>query len=129
MIRILLVELPYLLADILEEHIGNQAGMRVVGRISDSGVLLTNQAAASADAVLFDFAEKKLSKFCDKLLRKYPRLQVFSITKDGRVILECRLKTHVIDHGEASPDRIAELIAKTFSLEASDSAGRRRFDR
>ena len=117
MIRILLVELPYLLADILEEHIGSQAGMRVVGRMSDSAILLTSQAAASADAVLFGLEEKKLASFCDGLLRKYPRLHAFSITKDGREILECRLKTDVIDHGEASPNRIAELIAQTFSLE------------
>ena len=98
-LRILLVGLPQMLADMLEEEIGRQSDMAEVLR-------------HGAHFILFNIDDQPLRVACDSLLRDCPDLEVLSIGGEGRVLLGCELRPQVFPLGEASMDHILELMRR-----------------
>jgi hypothetical protein len=111
-LRILLVGLPQMLADMLEEEIGRQSDMAVVGRLSVREALSTEVLRHGAHFILFNLDDQPLRVACDSLLRDCPDLEVLSIGGEGRVLLRCELRAQVLPLGEASVDRILELMRR-----------------
>ena len=111
-LRILLVGLPQMLADMLEEEIGRQSDMAVVGRLTGQEALSTEVLRHGAHFILFNLEQQPLRVACDSLLRDCPDLEVLSIGGEGRVLLGCELRPQVFPLGEASMDHILELMRR-----------------
>ena len=109
--RIILVGLEVLLADVLEDCLNREPGLRVVGRLPERALLLADGGEAlNADTMVCSMEPDVFARFCDRVLRKYPDLLALSIAPGRRAILQCRLEAQVVTHGNASLADLARII-------------------
>src|SRR5438552_2843519 len=78
--RILLVEMPRMLSDILADVLSAEPDMEVVGVLSSRGKLRATVAETRADVVVLALGDSRLPKDCGRLLRAHPRLRVLGVT-------------------------------------------------
>lgn len=109
--KVLLVGLPNLLEDILEEAIG-KAGIPVKGvspRRSDALVEVVEQEAATT--VVFGY-EQDYRASAERLCQQFPGLGIFVLSDGGRGLLGVELRPVWIDYPEASIDALVRLLGK-----------------
>src|SRR5439155_241883 len=82
--RILLVEMPRMLCDIVADVLSAEPDMEVVGVLSSRGKLRATVAETRADVVVLALGDSRLPKDCERLLRAHPRLRVLGVTSEGR---------------------------------------------
>src|SRR5207253_2357222 len=78
--RILLVEMPRMLCDIVADVLSAEPDMEVVGVLSSRGKLRATVAETRADVVVVALGDSRLPKDCGRLLRAPPRLRLLGVT-------------------------------------------------
>src|SRR5437763_13610122 len=81
--RILLVEMPRMLCDILADVLSAEPDMEVVGVLSSRGKLRATVAETRADVVVLALGDSRLPADCGRLLRAHPRIRVLRVTSEG----------------------------------------------
>jgi DNA-binding NarL/FixJ family response regulator len=112
-IRIVLLDMPPLLLEMLRDAIAPQCDMEIVGTVTDEpnlGAFLEN---AEADVVVVkrDGALKRTA--VNELLYRRPRLRIFEIVDRGRRGLLHELRPRRVALGEISPQRLINAIRST----------------
>ena len=109
-IRILLVDLSRLVADMVERAVERQQDMAVVGTASSFGELLDLAHAADPDVVVVGLAGAELPREGLQLLFERPHVSVLGIeAHEGRAWLY-ELRPEQIEIGEVSPDEVVDTI-------------------
>lgn len=109
--KVLLVGLPKLLEDILEEAIG-RADIQVKGvspRRPEAIVGVVEEEAATT--VLFGY-ERDYRESAECLCRRFPGLGIFVLSDGGRRILGVEPRPVWIDHPEASIEALVRLLGR-----------------
>ena len=115
--RILLVEMPRMLCDILADVLSAEPDMEVVGVLSSRGKLRATVAETRADVVVLALGDSRLPKDCERLLRAHPRLRVLGVTSEGRRGFLFGLRPLKASLGELSPQRLVNAIRTTDRME------------
>jgi chemotaxis response regulator CheB len=109
-IRIVLVDLSRLVADLVERAVERQPDMVVVARAERRDVLLELGRATEPDVVVVGLHGAGLPGDCLELLLERPRMSVLGIeAHDGRAWLYV-LRPQELEIGEVSPEDVVETI-------------------
>lgn len=112
-IQILLVDMPLLLRELIEEALAAQPDMNVVATVPDPEALVAATREARPDFVLFGVARAEATAFpaeCVTLLDENPRARVLAIEHlEGRAILY-ELRPGRTEIGEVAPEDIVAVI-------------------
>ena len=115
--RILLVEMPRILCDILADVLSAEPDMEVVGVLSGRGKLRATVAKTRADVVVLALGDSRLPEDCGRLLRAHPRIRVLGVTSEGRRGFLFGLRPLKASLGELSPQRLVNAIRTTDRME------------
>jgi DNA-binding NarL/FixJ family response regulator len=107
--RILLVEMPHMLRDIVVGVLADQPDMEVVGEETAMNGLPETVVDAGADVVVIGRDDPSLAR---TLLERVPRLRVLAVTAGGHDSWLYELLPHRVPLGEISPKRLVEEIRK-----------------
>jgi DNA-binding NarL/FixJ family response regulator len=118
-IRVLLANLPRMLAGVLEEVL-DQADLEVVGVVTDHVEILLATGRTATDVVVLGIEEAELPGPARRLLDEYPHVKVLAISPDGRRAFLYELRPHIIPLGEASPDRLLGAIRAAVRAEVAE---------
>lgn len=112
-IRIVLLDMPPLLLEMLRDAIAPQGDMEIVGTAADEpnlGALLEN---TEADVVVVKRDGALKRNAVNELLYQRPRLRVFEIVDRGRRGLLHEMRPRRVALGEVSPQRLIDAIRGT----------------
>lgn len=109
-IRILLVDMPRLLREIVRNVIDSQPGMTVAGVHVRLVPLAGAVDRARAHVVIFGQESSELTHGCRELLEQRPRVQVMAVSGDGRRTTLYGLRPYREPLGEVGPDQLAAAI-------------------
>lgn len=118
-IRIVLLDMPPLLLEMLRDAVAPQGDMEIVGAVADEPNLGTFLENAGADVVVVkrDGALKRST--VHELLYQRPRLRIFEIVDRGRRGFLHELRPRRMALGEISPQRLIDAIRGTGKGPAS----------
>lgn len=103
--RIILVDLPQLLREIIEHSVGEQPDMQIVGELRSAATLARTVFERGADFVIGGSGLDQA--VASGLLREAPRPRVVA---DGRTACLYELRTHRTTLLDISPQAIVDLI-------------------
>jgi DNA-binding NarL/FixJ family response regulator len=114
-LQILLVDMPLMLRELIEEAVAAQPDMNVVAAIPDAGSLLTATREKQPDFVLFGVNQEDAKGFpaaCLALLGESPRTQALGIEAiEGHAYLY-ELRPQRTALGEVGPEDLVTAIRK-----------------
>jgi DNA-binding NarL/FixJ family response regulator len=111
-IRVLLVDMPKLLSDLLEQAFRTDDAIRVVGVSSSKARLVPDTEATRPDYVVVGMDDDTLPRECRELFAERARLRMLGVAPhDGRVDL-FELRPERVPLGRVSP---TELVAAVRS--------------
>lgn len=106
--RIILVDLPQLLREIIEYNVGEQPDMEIVGELCSVAALSRSVRERGADFVI---AGSDLDPdVASGLLHESPCLSVLTVVGDGRKACLYELRTHRTTLLDISPQAIVDVI-------------------
>jgi DNA-binding NarL/FixJ family response regulator len=109
-IRILLVDMPRMLREILQNTLDSQPGMTVV-RVHPTPVPLVEAVdQGRAQLVVFGQESPTLTPGCRELLEQRPRVHVMAVSGDGRRTTLYGLRPYREPLGEVEPEQLVEAI-------------------
>lgn len=108
--RILLVEMPRILCDILADVLSAEPDMEVVGVLSSRGKLRATVAETRAEVVVVALEDSELPEDCGRLLRAHPSMRVLGVASGGRHGFLYELRPLKESLGELSPRGLVEAI-------------------
>jgi hypothetical protein len=111
--RILLVDLPRILREIIEEAIADEPDMVIVGGNGANGDLKSAVERSNAEFVISgaDYAPDEVGA----LLEEHPRLRVLSVVGDAREAFLYELRPMRTPLAEVSPRTIVDAIRQASS--------------
>ncbi len=121
-----LLALPPLLADVVQDIIERDRSMRIAGRLDATSELTLERTVAAArearaNVVLLGVRRARVASFCEALFDDQPRIKVIAIEEDGRAGTTTELSPRVLPLGDLWPERlicaIREMAARRW-LEA-----------
>ena len=111
--KIVLVDLPRITREIIEQAVGAEPDMRTVGDVADALSLPEAIERSEPDFVIsgrdYEFVEVRA------ILDRRPRLRVLVVVEDGREATLYELRPTRTPLGEVSPRTIVEAIRGTHS--------------
>lgn len=107
--RIVLVNLPRMLREIIEEIVSHEHDMEVVGEFSKTVGLLEAVDSTDADFLITGTGDSELVGV-GQLLRERPRIKVLAVGADGRQTCLYELRPQKVRLGEISPQTLLEAI-------------------
>lgn len=114
--RLLLVDLPRLLRDIVEDAVSLVEQIELVGAV-ESSFLRESGRTNGADFVVVGHDDPRL---VGELLAAQPSMKVLAIIGDGVQSALYELRPHRIPLGELSPERLVEVITQSTAPAAAD---------
>jgi DNA-binding NarL/FixJ family response regulator len=108
--RILLVELPRLVGDIVEKLVRGEGDLEFVGSIDDADDLVAEVERTGADLVVLGIGGRGLPATCDELLYTHCRSRVIALEGDARSGFIYQLLPSRVPLGELAPDRLIDAI-------------------
>jgi len=113
-IRVLLA-LPPLLADLVQDILERDLSTHVTGRLDATPDLSLEQTIAAAresraQVVLLGVRRGRIASFCDALLDERPRIKILSIDEDGRAGTMNELTPHATPLGPLWPEGLLDAI-------------------
>jgi DNA-binding NarL/FixJ family response regulator len=114
-IRVLLIEVPQLLSDIIKGIISSYEDINIVGEITIPDGLFRAASTARADVIVLHNAAVSTDN-CYELLYRRPRLKILAITADGRQGLLYELQPSVQAFGEMSAENFIAAIRSGTSV-------------
>ena len=121
--RVLLVELPRVMRDIIRDAIGAEGGISLVGETTGDVDLASLVQATRADVVVIGLADARLPDAAKRLLTRHPAVRVLGVVNDGRDAVMYELRAHGEPLGEISPRALAAALRSTrerFTVVAQD---------
>ena len=109
-IHILLAGMPGMLLDMITDIVALHAEMMVAGRMQDTTDLRAAVKKARADVVILNEPAIGPPQNYEELLYSRPRLEVLSITSDGRQFFLHKLRPVRTALGEVSPEGLVQAI-------------------
>jgi hypothetical protein len=109
-IRILFMEMPRVLGEIVEALLAREDDMRPVGSVRVPAELLPEVDRTRAELVIWFLPDHELPQLCSELLDAYPRVKVLALEQDGRRGFIYRLLPQQLPLGEIWPERLSEAI-------------------
>ena len=116
-IRVLLANMPPMLAGVVEQVLG-QADLEVVNIVNDNFEVLLATGRTQANVVVLGIDETALPGPASYLLEEYRHVKVLAVTPDGRRAFLYELRPHMVPLGDASPDRLLAAIRTAVRAEA-----------
>lgn len=113
--RLLLVDLPRLVREIVEDAVSPFDQIELVGAVESS--FLRESGPPGADFVVVGRDD---IRFVGKLLAAEPSMKVLAIIGDGAQSALYELRPHRIPLGELSPQRLVEVITQSTAPAAAD---------
>lgn len=109
-IRILLVDMPRMLGDIVTSIVSGQPDMEVVGDLPYPAELHAVVRDTRADVVMLGLREPELPDGCVGLLETFPWVRVLGVAADGRSAFLYELRPQRQSLGEVSPHELVHVI-------------------
>ncbi len=109
-IRILLVEMPRLLSDIIAETVKSQYDMELVGELANRAGLLAAVDRMGVDVVVVRVNDSELPFEFESLLATHSFIRVLGVAEDGRRSFLYELRPQMTLLGEVSPLELVEAI-------------------
>jgi hypothetical protein len=109
-LRVILMEMPPLLRDILRMEFEGEHGIRLVGDDEESSPVGAAIDLHRADVVVFGDASPGLDDRCRALLDTRPRVKLFVVDDDGRRTTLYELRPHRERLGELAPARLLAAV-------------------
>jgi chemotaxis response regulator CheB len=113
-IRVLLVEMPRMLGDIVTRVIRAQPDMLVVGGLQDRTELTNEAARFGPDVIVLGTADAELPTECLQVLQANPGVRVLVVAGEGRRGFLWELRPQRQSLGEVSPDALVDVIRASF---------------
>lgn len=112
-IRILILDVPRMLREIIEEVLAGQSDMAVVGEFSSTDAVVEAVDRTHADLVIGGAAARDRLDVA-RLLATFPRLKLLLVGVDARDTELHELQPRVVPLGELSPQTLLESIRRAF---------------
>ncbi|GGL04311.1 hypothetical protein [Streptomyces flaveus] len=109
-IRVVLIDMPQLLRQILQDVIDASPGMTVVRAHPRRVPLVEAVDRDAAQVVVFGQESLQLAPECRELLEQRPRVQVLAVSRDGVRTTLYGLRPHRELLGELEPEQLADAI-------------------
>jgi DNA-binding NarL/FixJ family response regulator len=109
-IRILLVAMPHLMCDILEQGLRTQPELEVVGVLDSLSSLATEARRAQPDVLVLGVDGQQLPPECGPVFAQRPDLRVFAIELDAAEAALYELRPRRVPLGSVSPAALAVAI-------------------
>lgn len=109
-IRILLIDLPRMLQDLVQQAIAAQPDMVVVEPLEPTLEIGRAVESARADVVVVPSPSPAELRGIDDALFRQPRLKVIGITRDGRDVRLRELRPRTVQIGNVGPQELADTI-------------------
>ena len=115
--RIVLIDMPRILREIVKDVLATDADMMVVGEYAESVRLRDAVSRTSADFVITD---DRVSGFDEvgTLLRERPHVRVLAIGENGRDTVLYELRPQKVRLGAVSPENLLEAIRAAVRADA-----------
>jgi DNA-binding NarL/FixJ family response regulator len=114
--RVLLVEMPQMLRDIVKDIVGGEGDMEVVGELADQERVLATALDRRTDFLIVGLESGEMPEVFEDLVSLDPGVEVLAVARDGRQSFLYKNQPHLTELGELSPDLLLDTIR---------SAGRR----
>jgi DNA-binding NarL/FixJ family response regulator len=108
--RILLVEMPRMLCDIITDVVASQSDMIVVGELPGRAGLLAAADRTRADVIVFGLGDADLPDDCAPLFEAHPHIRLLGVAADGRRAFLYELRPQRTPLGEVSPQALLDAI-------------------
>jgi len=108
--RILLVEMPRMLCDIITDVVGSQPDMVVVGELPERADLIPAVDRTQADVVVLGLRDSELPDDCTPLFDAHPRSRLLGVAADGRRAFLYEMRPQRTPLGEVSPQGLLDAI-------------------
>jgi DNA-binding NarL/FixJ family response regulator len=108
--KILIVEIPSLLREIIAEIIADEDDMEVVGEVSDHDGLVELAERTDATFVIAGLTHPELDAVYEELLTERPATRVLAVGREGRRSTLYELRPHAEPVGELSPEMLLAAI-------------------
>lgn len=109
-IRIVLIDMPRMLREIINKVLDSHPGMTVAGVYPPSVPLVEAVDRARAAVVIFGQATPGLAGASRDLLEQRPRVQLMAVSDDGRRTTLSGLRPYREPLGDIDPDQLVEAI-------------------
>jgi DNA-binding NarL/FixJ family response regulator len=108
--RVLLLELPTMLADLLKGIVQADDQIEIVAELTDASGLIEVSGRANADLVVINVRDGELPEPCRALLSARPTMGVLGLAEHGRHGFLWELGRHRMALGEISPSTLLSAI-------------------
>ena len=108
--RILIVEIPSLLREIIGEIIADEDDMEVVGELRDHTGVVELAERTEATFVIAGLTHPELDSVYRDLLAGRPSTRVLAVRREGRLSTLYELRPHAETLGELSPEMLLTVI-------------------
>jgi DNA-binding NarL/FixJ family response regulator len=109
-VRILLVDMPRMLREIIQNVVDAHPGVTVAGVHPQAVPLVAAVDAVRADVVIFGQDSPGLVEAGRELIEQRPRVQLMAVSDDGRRATLSGLRPYREPLGEVEPSRLVEAI-------------------
>jgi DNA-binding NarL/FixJ family response regulator len=111
--RILLIDMPRMLREIIESTLASEPDMDVVGAVAVEEALAATVDGADADVIVVGAAARELVDRCRRVMATRPLVKVLAVASDARsaTLYELEPATHAL--GELSPRELADAIRRS----------------
>jgi len=109
-IRILLIDMPRMLREIVGETVSAQPDMEVVAEHTYHASMLSAAITSRAQAVVVGSDGDEVEGLCERLALQRPDLSVLAVSADGRQTVVHELRPHRVPLGELSPQQLVDAI-------------------
>jgi DNA-binding NarL/FixJ family response regulator len=108
--KILIVEIPALLREIIEEIIAGERDIEVVGELRDHAGVVALAERTDATFVIAGLTHPELDSVYRDLLAERPSTRVLAVRREGRQSTLYELRPHAETLGELSPEMLLTVI-------------------
>jgi DNA-binding NarL/FixJ family response regulator len=119
-LRIVLINMPRMLREIIREVVLPESDMEVAGDFSTPYGLLEAVERTRADFVITGTGDADLADV-GRVLRERPRLKVLAVAADGRQTYLYELRPQKVHLGEVSPRNLLDAIRSAAREDAFDA--------
>ena len=108
--RVLLLEIPTMLADVLKGIVRADDQIEIVGELTDASDLIEVSRRVNADLVIVSLRNGELPEACRALLAARPGMRVLGLAGQGSHGFLWELRPHRMTLGEISPSTLLPAI-------------------
>jgi DNA-binding NarL/FixJ family response regulator len=117
-IRILLVDMPRMLREIVSETVSNQPDMRVVAERAEHSSMPSAASESGAQVVIVGSDGPDVEDGCERFALQRPDVGVLALSADGRQTVLYELRPHRVSLGDLSPQQLTAAIRRAVQARA-----------